>query len=100
MAPNADKSRLQQRLVSEKLETLNVEETQPVTLLKCLKGNEVAIDGLIYDLDGFKHPGGDSIYIFGGNDVTVQYHMIHPFHSSKHLEKMRVVGKVSDYEKE
>jgi len=52
-----------------------------------LLGHEVAIEGIIYDITSFYHPGGDSIRIFGGNDVTVQYKMIHPFHSSKQLEK-------------
>ena len=40
------------------------------------------------------HPGGDSVLLFGGNDVTVQYKMIHPYHTSKHLEKMAVMGKI------
>lgn len=35
--------------------------------------------------------------LFGGNDVTVQYKMIHPYHTQHHLEKMKKVGKVSDY---
>ena len=68
--------------------------------LKNLSGDEVAIDGIIYTLDGFKHPGGDSIKIFGGNDVTVQYKMIHPYHTAKHLEKMQVVGRVQGYKPE
>ena len=34
---------------------------------------------------------------FGGNDVTIQYKMIHPYHTGKHLEKMKMVGKVVDY---
>jgi len=67
-----------------------------VDILKNLRGTEVVIDSVIYDLDGFDHPGGSSILIFGGNDVTVQYKMIHPFHTSKHLEKMRMVGQVKD----
>jgi len=62
-----------------------------------LEGHEVAIEGIIYDITSFYHPGGDSIRIFGGNDVTVQYKMIHPFHSSKQLEKMKKLGIVEDY---
>lgn len=62
-----------------------------------LKSNEVAIDGMIYKIDTFHHPGGESIQVFGGNDCTVQYRMIHPYHTSKHLEKMECVGKVLDY---
>jgi fatty acid desaturase (delta-4 desaturase) len=48
-------------------------------------------------LTNFHHPGGESINVFGGNDVTVQYKMIHPYHTSKHLEKMKRVGKVADF---
>lgn len=62
-----------------------------------LKTTEVCIDGVIYDITNFDHPGGDSILIFGGNDVTIQYNMIHPYHTSKHLEKMKRVGKVAEY---
>ena len=43
------------------------------------------------------HPGGESIEIFGGNDVAATYRMIHPYHTSKHLEKMEKVGTVADY---
>jgi len=64
--------------------------------VKNLKSTEVVIDGIIYDLSGFQHPGGDSVMIFGGNDVTVQYKMIHPYHTAKHLEKLKAVGKVTD----
>jgi len=62
-----------------------------------LAGNEVAIDGFIYDISDFKHPGGNTIKLFGGNDVTVQYKMIHPHHGSKQVEKMRLVGKIDNY---
>ena len=62
-----------------------------------LKPTEVCIDGVIYDLTNFYHPGGESINVFGGNDVTVQYKMIHPYHTEKHLAKMKRVGKVADY---
>jgi fatty acid desaturase (delta-4 desaturase) len=72
-------------------------QTERIASLNSLKGNEVCIDGIIYNLDNFDHPGGDSIQIFGGNDVTIQYKMIHPYHTDKHLEKMKRVGKVADF---
>lgn len=65
-----------------------------------LNGNEVAIDGLIYDISEFKHPGGDVVKMFGGNDVTIQYHMIHPRHSGKQVEKMKLVGRLENYKSE
>lgn len=72
-----------------------------VCRLNELESTEVCIDGVIYSLVGFDHPGGDSIHIFGGNDVSVLYKMIHPTHSSSsstvHLRRLRCVGKVSDY---
>jgi fatty acid desaturase (delta-4 desaturase) len=68
-----------------------------VTSIKALRPTEVVIDGVIYDITSFEHPGGDSIQIFGGNDATVQYKMIHPYHTKKHLEKMKRVGVVPDY---
>eukprot|EP00980_Cylindrotheca_fusiformis_P030355 scaffold24689_cov162-Cylindrotheca_fusiformis.AAC.1 len=68
-----------------------------ISTLKGIRPNEVVIDGIIYDIGSFSHPGGDSIYLFGGNDVTAQYQMIHPYHTSKHLAKMRSVGRVPDY---
>eukprot|EP00283_Hemiselmis_rufescens_P002090 CAMPEP_0173468700 /NCGR_PEP_ID=MMETSP1357-20121228/76986_1 /TAXON_ID=77926 /ORGANISM="Hemiselmis rufescens, Strain PCC563" /LENGTH=445 /DNA_ID=CAMNT_0014436925 /DNA_START=41 /DNA_END=1378 /DNA_ORIENTATION=- len=56
----------------------------------------IAIDGEVYDLKGFDHPGGDSINLFGGNDVSVQYRMIHPFHAGKGaVSKMRKVGRLA-----
>lgn len=66
-----------------------------------LKNNEVAIDGIIYDLESFVHPGGSSIGVFGGNDVTIQYKMIHAYHNSnKQLEKMKKVGRLVDFNSE
>merc|ERR1711906_81786 len=74
------------------------EATGPVLRsLKGLKGTEIAIDGVVYDIADFDHPGGEVVKFFGGNDVTVQYKMIHPYHTGKHLEKMKMVGKVVDY---
>lgn len=61
---------------------------------RALKPTEISIDGAIFDISNFVHPGGNVIKFFGGNDVTVQYKMIHPYHTSKHLEKMKMVGKV------
>ena len=106
MAPDADK--LRQRTTTSGTSGLKLDSdpaTQPTTderisTLKSLGPTEVVIDGVIYDLEGFDHPGGESIMIFGGNDVTVQYKMIHPYHTTKHLEKMKSVGTVPDYTSE
>jgi acyl-lipid (7-3)-desaturase (Delta-4 desaturase) len=69
-----------------------------------LTGTEVCISGKVYDISTFVHPGGDSIFMFGGNDVSVQYHMIHPYHnmngSNIHLSKMKCVGQVQNYKPE
>ncbi len=103
MPPNADISRLRNRFGNDDIANdsnaandanSNDAATIPTTPLKSIKGTEVVIDGTIYDLTSFVHPGGDSILIFGGNDVTVQYKMIHPYHTRHHLEKMVAVGKV------
>jgi len=98
MPPNADVSRIRHRFPnSNDDDAVGEETTARVTTIKHLAGTEVAIEGIIYDLTSFKHPGGDSILIFGGNDVTAQYKMIHPYHTRHHLEKMKIVGKVTDY---
>jgi fatty acid desaturase (delta-4 desaturase) len=94
MAPDADKLRQRNAPVSAQ------DPEEKVSTLKSLQSNEVAIDGVIYDLTSFEHPGGESIYIFGGNDATTQYKMIHPYHTSKQLEKMQRVGTVPDYHSE
>mmetsp|Transcript_18767 Transcript_18767/g.26431 ORF Transcript_18767/g.26431 Transcript_18767/m.26431 type:complete len:465 (+) Transcript_18767:140-1534(+) len=97
MAPNADPSRLRNRFANSGAEIDTSEiVTRPSNqdIVKSLKGTEVIIDDAVYDLEGFQHPGGDSVFLFGGNDVTVQYKMIHPYHTSKHLEKMKFVRKV------
>eukprot|EP00535_Pseudo-nitzschia_heimii_P010006 CAMPEP_0197179426 /NCGR_PEP_ID=MMETSP1423-20130617/4380_1 /TAXON_ID=476441 /ORGANISM="Pseudo-nitzschia heimii, Strain UNC1101" /LENGTH=455 /DNA_ID=CAMNT_0042629337 /DNA_START=24 /DNA_END=1388 /DNA_ORIENTATION=- len=75
----------------------NSETIERIVTLKGLANNEICIDGIIFDISSFEHPGGDSIKLFGGNDVTNQYKMIHPYHTAKHLEKMRLVGKIPDY---
>ncbi len=96
MAPDADK--LRQR----KTQPVDAatKPTDKIATLKGLVGTEVAIDGVIYDIKDFDHPGGESILLFGGNDVTIQYKMIHPYHTSKHVEKMTRVGTVPDYTSE
>lgn len=98
MPPDAEKVR-QRKLIPEATN----HSTHPVVQericsVKDLKSNEVCIDGSIYDLTDFDHPGGDAIQVFGGNDVTVQYKMIHPYHTGKHLEKMKRIGKVTDFQ--
>ena len=104
MPPNADTSILRNR-IANKINAGELVDSDTATQssfrsLKALKGTEVAIDGDIYDIADFGHPGGEVIKFFGGNDVTVQYKMIHPYHTGKHLEKMKMVGKVVDYEPE
>lgn len=102
MPPDAEK--LRQRKATTPLaegQTSNGDDAAEVlkTLPK-LGSTEVAIDGNVYDITSFNHPGGDQILLFGGNDVTIQYKMIHPYHTPKHLEKMKKVGKVVDYTSE
>jgi fatty acid desaturase (delta-4 desaturase) len=63
-----------------------------------LAPNHVCIDGKVFDLDSFDHPGGDSIHVFGGNDVTVLYKMIHPHHGpNQYAQKMKLVGVIDKY---
>lgn len=109
MPPNADTSILRNRISTgvkpEHVLGADADDDDAATRanlrsLKALKGTEVAIDGVVYDISDFVHPGGEVIKFFGGNDVTIQYKMIHPHHSGKQLEKMRSVGKVVDYEPE
>jgi hypothetical protein len=47
-----------------------------------LPQTQICVDGIVYELGDFpsKHPGGDSIAMFGGSDCTVQYRMIHATH--------------------
>jgi fatty acid desaturase (delta-4 desaturase) len=101
MAPDADKLR-QRKPVASALpaDAVDPATQEKIATLKGLSGTEVAIDGVIYDIANFDHPGGETILLFGGNDVTVQYKMIHPYHTDKHLEKMRRVGTVPDYHSE
>lgn len=101
MPPDAEKIR-QRRPARQ--EIVHGDETRATTevvrTLESLKGTEVSIDGVVYDIANFDHPGGESILIFGGNDVTVQYKMIHAYHTEKHLEKMQRVGVVKNYKSE
>jgi len=109
MAPRVDDSTLRRRPAADRVKAApgfaapaedesESEATGPVLRsLKGLKGTEIAIDGVVYDIADFDHPGGEVVKFFGGNDVTVQYKMIHPYHTGKHLEKMKMVGKVVDY---
>jgi len=95
MAPDADKLRQRKKAVSS-VDKETKASNQVIRTFN-LKSTEVCIDGVVYDISTFEHPGGDSIQLFGGNDVTVQYKMIHPYHTHKHLQRMKCVGKVIDY---
>mmetsp|Transcript_24497 Transcript_24497/g.67674 ORF Transcript_24497/g.67674 Transcript_24497/m.67674 type:complete len:464 (+) Transcript_24497:123-1514(+) len=99
MAPDANKIRQRRDPVSGdgNDSPAGTETVERIVTLKGLIGDEVCIDGVIYDISSFDHPGGETIKLFGGNDVTNQYKMIHPYHTSKHLEKMKAVGRVPDY---
>jgi len=104
MPPNANISRLRNRFPTKgAIEGDNDDSgatQQRVSQTKNISDNEVVIEGSIYDLTSFKHPGGDSVLLFGGNDVTLQYRMIHPYHTNKNLNKMRKVGIVTDFKPE
>ena len=104
MPPNADTSILRNRIANKANAAEHIDSNasmqSSLQSLKALKGTEVAIDGVIYNIANFVHPGGEVIKFFGGNDVTVQYKMIHPYHTGKHLEKMKMVGKVVYHEPE
>ena len=99
MAPDADTLRQRKPNVLSKTSNDGAEQERIATV-KSLGGTEVVIEGVIYDIKDFDHPGGETILLFGGNDVTVQYTMIHPYHTSKHLEKMKRVGTVPDWSSE
>ena len=88
MAPDDEKVRLQNRNATEEK---GVDETL-LSSVNDLSGNHFAIDGIVFSLDGFNHQGGEQIKLFGVNDVTVQYKMIHPHHTSKQLRKLQAVG--------
>jgi fatty acid desaturase (delta-4 desaturase) len=99
MAPDADK--LRQRKAQQGSDNADAGATAlKIGTLKSLGNTEIVIDGDIYDIKNFDHPGGESVLLFGGNDVTVTYKMIHPHHTPHHLEKMKKVGTVPDYSSE
>jgi hypothetical protein len=99
MAPDADK--LRQRKAQQAISIAEENATQlKIGSLKGLAGTEIVIDGDMFDIADFDHPGGESILLFGGNDVSITYKMIHPYHTAKHLEKLKKVGKVPDYHSE
>jgi len=99
MAPDADKLHQRKRAAAEK-KAGDLATQDRISTVKGLSGTEVAIEGVIYDISTFVHPGGSSIGLFGGNDATIPYKMIHPYHTSKHLEKMKRVGVIPDYHSE
>jgi hypothetical protein len=75
----------------------------PRSSVRLLRPNEVAIDGIIYDIESFQHvhPGGaDVIMMFGGRDATVAYRMIHPHHPTDHrlaAAKLPVVATIPNH---
>ena len=103
MAPDADKLRQRKAIAIETNGDEIVATNQGQDVLRTmdnLKSTEVCIDGDVYDIADFDHPGGETIFVFGGNDVTETYKMIHAHHTEKQLEKMKRVGKVVDYSTE
>ena len=44
--------------------------------LSAIPRDSFVLDGLVYTLNGFEHPGGDIIELFGGTDATVPYRMV------------------------
>jgi fatty acid desaturase (delta-4 desaturase) len=96
MAPDAEKLRQRRKLVDDG-PTESAAGGERLCSVNALEGDEICIDGIIYDISDFDHPGGESIKVMSGNDVTIQYKMIHPYHTNKHLEKLKRVGKVTDF---
>ncbi|GKZ00955.1 hypothetical protein MPSEU_001047000 [Mayamaea pseudoterrestris] len=106
MPPDADKLR-HRKAEQVSAATFDTNDTtqravseERIVPLSQLKTTEICIDGVVYDISKFDHPGGETIQLFGGNDVTIQYKMIHAYHTEKHLEKMKRVGKVTDFQSE
>lgn len=84
-----------------KLPSTRGKRERAITSLSDLKEMEICIDGIIFDLTNFDHPGGDSVKMFCGNDCTVFYKMIHPYHPlGLRLQKLKRVGKVKGYASE
>lgn len=104
MAPDADKIRPNSSTPVDDSALHQEESNNEISALPEYSldklGEEICIEGLVYDISNFDHPGGESIKLFAGNDVTVQYKMIHPYHTKKHLEKMKLVGRVPKWESE
>jgi cytochrome b involved in lipid metabolism len=70
MAPDADKVRLQRRIVNS-MEDNKAEGGEEIEFLvfkntKDLSWNLIAIDGIVFNLDGFNHRGGEQIKLFMG----------------------------------
>jgi len=61
-----------------------------------LSPTQVCIDGSVYRIDNFDHPGGNTVQVFGGNDVTVQYKMIHGMNRNheRNLSQLEKVGRL------
>jgi Cytochrome b5-like Heme/Steroid binding domain len=115
MAPDADQLRRRvpcsQQGQQEVLEPARESSLHPAAssvvppLLSSLRPNEVAIDGIVYDLDSFKdiHPGGRVVMMFGGTDATVAYRMIHPHHPTGNVllaTKLQSLATIPNYEAE
>ena len=67
---------------------------------------QVSIQGIVYDWQGFDHPGGaEALRLWGGHDATITYFMVHHFHptsckdSFRFLQrKFKVVGRLPEIE--
>eukprot|EP00933_Yihiella_yeosuensis_P008696 TRINITY_DN11428_c0_g2_i1.p1 TRINITY_DN11428_c0_g2~~TRINITY_DN11428_c0_g2_i1.p1 ORF type:complete len:461 (+),score=69.03 TRINITY_DN11428_c0_g2_i1:53-1435(+) len=96
------KGELRSRAKTAAKTKLNRTETGASTKFRTseLGSTQISIEDAVYDIADFEHPGGDIIKAFGGNDVTVQYKMIHHGHSTNpeyYLSKMKKVGILTDY---
>ncbi|GMI38686.1 hypothetical protein TeGR_g530 [Tetraparma gracilis] len=104
MPPNSEVTNRRSRRLQEQDAASAPASTKKLKKIRLaeLSQHEVCIDGLVYDIREFGkvHPGGDQVLLFGGNDVTAQYKMIHHGHSSNpqhYLSKMALVGEVTDF---
>lgn len=76
------------------------EKDLPARNMASILANEICIDGIFYDLTSFEHPGGAAILMFGGNDATVHYKMIHAHHQNGFTrvhKNMTATGRAVDY---
>ena len=65
MAPDADK--LRQRKAQQVQDAQDASATtEKISSIKALGNTEIVIDGVIYDIADFNHPGGESVLLFGG----------------------------------